>query len=272
MLSIAGCATAYLLDTLQPLLDAWTLHRSPATAQRASIVSAVVDGAVAVLFVLAVISFLTWTAKARANIAVLYQGPARRSSRGEDRIAIGVWFIPVTNLILPPLQIADLAVKSIGRSRPRCTRRNLAILVWVWWAGLMAALGAIVVGVVAGLDDTRELAGIRAAMLAGQAVEQPLALHLFGRQVALRLPSAALLVLAAALAVVMIAKITSAQYAKVARLRGAPPVPDSWALRAVADDRTVVLPAAALVGLLSDDEGERTTVLPVAALGGTIGA
>jgi hypothetical protein len=34
----------------------------------------------------------------------------------------------------------------------------------------------------------------------------------------------------------------------------------------------VVLPAGALVDLLSDEAGERTTVLPAVALGGTIEA
>jgi hypothetical protein len=143
------------------------------------------------------------------------------------------------------------------------------VLVWTWWAALLAASGALVVALVAGLANVGELAGIRAGLIAGLPVDQPLARHLLGRQVALRLPSAALLVLAAALAVLVVARITNAQYAKVARLRAAPAVPDEKTLHG---DLTVILPAAALVDLLSDDEGERTTVLPVVALGGTIGA
>lgn len=273
MLSIAGCAIAYLLDTLTPLLEAWALTRGPQSAQRAGGVAAVITGLLAVSLGLAAIAFLVWAGKARANLAVLYDGPVERSARRwtpqSDRLAVAAWFIPVTNLILPPLQIAELAVKSVGRSRPRSARRRIAVLVWAWWAAVLAAAGALVVAVAAGLANVRELAGIRASRLSGLPVDQALARHLLGRQVALRLPSAALLVLAAVLAVLVVARITNAQYAKVARLRMAPAVPDE---KAMAGDLTVILPATALVDLLSDGEGERTTVLPVAALGGTIGA
>lgn len=276
MLSIAGCATAYLLDTLTPLLEAWALARGPRATQRAGGVASVVTGALAVSLVLAAIAFLVWAGKARANLAVLYDGPVGRSARRwtpeSDRLAAAAWFVPVANLILPPLQIAELAVKSVGRSRPRSARRRLALLVWSWWTALLAAAGALVVAVAAGLDNVSELAGIRASRLSGRPVDEALAQYLLGRQVALRLPSAVLLVLAAVLAVLVVARITNAQYAKVARLRAAPAVHDEKVLRAAAGDLTVVLPAAALVGLLSDDEGARTTVLPVAALGGTIGA
>jgi len=161
-------------------------------------------------------------------------------------------------------------MKSVGRSRPWPARRRLATLVWAWWTVLLATLGALTFAVVAGLANVRELAEIRASMIAGLPVDRPLARHLLGREVELRLPSTALLVLAAVLGMLVIAKVTRAQYAKVDRLRMAPAVPPKKALHD--GDLTVVLPAAALVGLLSDDEGERTAVLPVAALGGTIGA
>jgi hypothetical protein len=273
MLSIAGCAIAYLLDTLSPLLEAWALTRGPRAAERASTAAALTTGALAVMVALAALAFLVWASKARANLAVLYDGPADRSARRwtpeSDRLAVAAWFIPVTNLILPPMQIAELAMKSVGRSRPRRARRRIAVLVWTWWTALLAAAGALVVAVAAGLTNVRELAGIRASLVTGLPVDQPLARHLLGRQVALRLPSAALLVLAAVLAVLVVARVTSAQYAKVARLRAAPAVPDE---KTFDGDLTVILPAAALVDLLSDDEGERTTVLPVVALGGTIGA
>lgn len=270
MLSIAGCAIAYLLDTLSPLLQAWALTHGPRAAERASTAAALTTGTLAVMLALAALAFLVWAGKARANLAVLYDGPAERSANPESgRLAVAAWFIPVTNLIVPPMQIAELAVRSVGRSRPRQARRRIATLVWTWWAVLLAAAGALVVAVVAGLANLRELAGIHASLIAGLPIDRPLAQHLLGRQVALRLPSAALLVLAAVLAVLVVARVTNAQYAKVARLRAAPAVP---AEKALAGDLTVILPAAALVDLLSDDEGERTTVLPVVALGGTIGA
>jgi hypothetical protein len=183
-----------------------------------------------------------------------------------------VWFIPVTNLVLPPIQIADLAVTSVGRSRGRGVRRRMAVLVWAWWAMLLAALFAAGLGLVAGGDNAQELAGIRSSMASGEPVEVPLAVGFFGHQVAQQLPAAALFVVAAVLAMLLVARVTNAQYAKVARLRGPAVAPTRSALRAVADDWTVVLPAGALVDLLSDEEGERTTVLPAVALGGTIRA
>src|SRR5262249_52456436 len=166
--------------------------------------------------------FVAGAGRARANVAVLYDGPADRSARRwspeSDRLAVAAWFIPVTNLIVPPMQIAALAVKSVGRSRPRTARRRISLLVWAWWTALLAAAVALAVAVGAGLPKVRELAGIHASLVPGQPVDQPLARHLLGREVALRLPSAALLVLAAALALLVVARITSAQYAKVARL------------------------------------------------------
>jgi hypothetical protein len=275
MLSIAGFAVAYLLDTLSPLLDAWALHRSTGAAQTVSIITAAGTGLVAVMFALAMISFLVWVAKARANVNALFRGTAQRP-RGLlgvlDRLAGAVWFIPVTNLVLPPLQIADLAAASVGRSRGTGARRRISILVWVWWTTLLTALCAAGLGLLAGADNAQELAGIRSAMATGEPVEVPLAVDLLGHQVAQRLPSASLFVVAAALALLLVARVTNAQYAKVARLRGPAMAPTRSALRAAADDWTVVLPAGALVDLLSDEAGERTTVLPAVALGGTIGA
>jgi hypothetical protein len=274
MLSIAGFAVVYLLDSLSPLLDAWAVRRSTAAAQTVSIVTAAGTGLVAVTFALAALSFLVWVAKARANVNVLFRGSERpRGLLGViDRFAAAVWFIPFTNLVLPPLQMADLAVGSVGRSRGGGARRRMALLVWAWWATLVAALCAAGLGLVAGSDHAQELAGIRSAMAAGEPVEVPLAVDLLCHQVVQRLPSASLFVVAAALALLLVARVTNAQYAKVARLRGPTMSPTRSALRAAADDWTVVLPAGALVDLLSDEEGERTTVLPAIALGGTIGA
>src|SRR5690242_21072857 len=119
MLSIAGCAIASLLDTFTPLLEAWAVANGPRAAQRVSVVSSAADGTLAVVFGLATIMFLVWVGRARAKLSVLYEGPAERSARREDRLGLVVWFVPVTNLILPAVQVADLAMKSVGRSRPR---------------------------------------------------------------------------------------------------------------------------------------------------------
>jgi hypothetical protein len=274
MLSIAGFAVAYLLDTLSPLLDAWAVRRSPGAAQDVSVVTALGTGLVAVTFALAALSFLVWAAKARANADVLFRGHSSPYERRSifDRMANAVWFIPVTNLILPPIQVADLAMSSVGKSRGKGARRRLGALVWVWWTMLIAALSTATLALIAGDSSAQELAEIRSAMVNGEPVEVPLAVDLFGQEVAQRLPSASLFVVAAALALLVVAKVTNAQYAKVARLRGRPSLQGRSALRAAADDWTVVLSAGALVDLLSDEHGERTTVLPAVALDGTIGA
>jgi hypothetical protein len=262
MAAIAACTLTYLWRAFEPLLDAWA-------ARHATGWVGVVDRAATVAFagtaVLATVLFLVWLTKARANVKVFRGG--RFTAR--DRFAVGVWLVPVTNLVLPLLQTTDLAVASAGRD-PKA-RRRMTTLVGLWWGAVMAAVLAYAGSVYLGSEYTQELNQLHDDVAAGRPVDVSLAADLFGGEVARRLPSVVLILLAAVLALVVVARITGAQYARVARLRGAPPVPRKTALRSTADDWTVVLPTTALADLATAD-GEVTAVVPLTALGGTISA
>jgi hypothetical protein len=262
MAAIAACTLAYLWRAFEPLLDAWAARRVVGWV-------GVVDRAAMVAFagtaVLATVLFLVWLTKARANVKVFRGG--RFTAR--DRFAVGVWLVPVTNLVLPLLQTTDLAVASAGRD-PKA-RRRMTTLVGLWWGAVMAALLAYAGSVYLGSGYTQELNQLHDGVAAGQPVDVSLAADLFGGEVARQLPAVVLILLAAVLALVVVARITGAQYARVARLRGAPPVPRKTALRSTADDWTVVLPTTALADLATAD-AEVTAVVPLTALGGTISA
>jgi hypothetical protein len=133
------------------------------------------------------------------------------------------------------------------------------VLVWLWWVALVSAVGAFTAGLVVWSASAQEAGELRTRVVAGQPFDAALAVGLFSRQVTLRLPSAVLFVVAAVLALLMIARVTNAQYARVAKLRGASQVPikNLWSGSA---DWTV------------DLDPERTAVVPSGALGGTIGA
>jgi hypothetical protein len=252
MCSIAGFALVFLLGAFSPLVEAWAVRdpgaRVPMLATRA------VGGLLIVGLGLAAMTWLVWSAKAAANVAVLVR---KRPAKAR-----------------PPVRMVRLAASSVGPDNPVRQRRTVR-LVWAWGAASLSAVLAFAAGWDAQRANAQELADIRAAMATGDRVDAPLARALFSRELVARLPAAVLVVAAAVLALLVIARVTNAQYTRVVSLtrrRRAHHVPDKPALRATADDWTVVLPAGALVALLSDDAGEHTTVLPAAALDGTIGA
>lgn len=257
MLSIAVFTVAYLLDTLAPLVDVWAVQRRDPRAEQLRTIAAggreVMLGALA----LAVLTFIVWEARARANVAVLARGRAVRPPTLAERLSIWLWFLPVTNLVLPPIRIAEAAASSVHRTR--ASRRRMRVLVWLWWVALVSAVGAFTAGLVVWSASAQEAGELRTRVVAGQPFDAALAVGLFSRQVTLRLPSAVLFVVAAVLALLMIARVTNAQYARVAKLRGASQVPikNLWSGSA---DWTV------------DLDPERTAVVPSGALGGTIGA
>ncbi|WP_327008269.1 hypothetical protein OHA72_14040 [Dactylosporangium sp. NBC_01737] len=214
MLTVAAAALTHLCVAFLPLLDIWAAHRP------GSDVGAVRLGAWAVLattVVTAWVVFTGWARRARSNL-----------------VAFGIR----TTSAMPLL---DVAVGSVGRAP--ALRRSMTVLTWLWWIGLLAALAAAALGVVAGLENLREIDDVRDRVAAGGAVDRALVSHLFGRQLLLRLPGAALGVVAAAFALVLIARVTSAQYGRVARIRGAAVTRATLgALRAGDEDWTVVLP------------------------------
>jgi hypothetical protein len=260
MAAIAACTLAYLWWTLEPLLDAWAAHREVAWVGRVDLAAEAAFGGTAGV---ATVLFLVWLTKARANVRVFRGG--RFTMR--DRLAAVVWLIPATNLVLPLMQVTDLAVASAGRDPG--ARRRMTTLVGLWWGANLATLLAYAGAVYEGRGYAIELHELHQGTARGKAVDAALAGDLFGGQVARALPSVVLILLAAVLALVVVARVTGAQYARVARLRGAQRVSGRTALRSTADDWTVVLPTAALAGLA---DGDLTAVVPLSALGGTISA
>ncbi|WP_426507928.1 hypothetical protein ACPPVO_56375 [Dactylosporangium sp. McL0621] len=108
-------------------------------------------------------------------------------------------------------------VDSVGRAPE--VRRRMTVFTWAFRGTLLAGAATLPVASLAGRETAAEMGGVRAQARAGQPVDDALAAHLFGRELVLYLPAAALFVLAAAFALLLIAHITSAQYGRVARLR-----------------------------------------------------
>ncbi|WP_433080550.1 hypothetical protein ACQP1P_43425 [Dactylosporangium sp. CA-052675] len=110
-------------------------------------------------------------------------------------------------------------VDSVGRAPE--LRRRVTILQWSCYGTASVALVWVWVAWLAGRETAAEIASVREQARAGHPVDDALAAHLFGRELILHLPPAALFVLAAGAALLLIANVTSAQYGRVARLRGA---------------------------------------------------
>jgi hypothetical protein len=248
---------AYLLDTLAPLVDVWAVQRRDPRAEQLRTIAAGGRQVMLAALGLAVLTFIVWEARTRANVAVLARGRAVRPPSLAERLSFWLWFLPVTNLLLPPVRIAEAAASSVHRNQ--VSRRRMRVLVWLWWVVLVSAVGALAAGLVVWSASAQEADQLRTRVVAGEPLDAALAVGLFSRQVTLRLPSAVLFVVAAVLALLMIARVTNAQYARVAKLRGASQV-HLKALWSGSADWTV------------DLDPERTAVVPSGALGGTIGA
>ncbi|WP_432831640.1 hypothetical protein [Dactylosporangium sp. CA-092794] len=195
MLGLAATALVYLVIAFVPLADLWAAHHP---GQRASAAAAAIRlsawAALALAGAVAAVATGGWAGRARANLEAF--GVRSR------RIAHG----------------------SVGRSP--ALRRRMTALVWLLRGSLLAGCAAALLGWLAGQDNAAEIGDVRAQAAAGRPVDGALAADLFGRQLVLRLPAAALFVIAAAVAVVLVARVTSAQYGRVARLRGAAEAPD----------------------------------------------
>src|SRR4051812_34981457 len=72
--------------------------------------------------------WMIWMYRAAAN-AEMFSLARQRFGKG---FAIGGWFIPFANLVIPGLQMADIWRGSPGPDAPGTPRRSTA-LVWWWW-------------------------------------------------------------------------------------------------------------------------------------------
>ncbi|WP_238015595.1 hypothetical protein KZZ52_55530 [Dactylosporangium sp. AC04546] len=190
MLAVAAAALANLALAFAPLADIWAAHRPGAEPSAlAGTVRIVIALALAASLTAAAVAAWGWHARARANLVAF--------GVSDRRVITG----------------------SVGRV-PRL-RRSMVVLTWVFRGLVLAGAVATVLGVLSGLDNAGEIGHVRHLAAAGEPVDRALVAGLFGRQLVLRLPGAALLVGAAGAAVLLIARTTSAQYGRIARLRTA---------------------------------------------------
>src|SRR3954471_7368409 len=118
-------------------------------------------------------------------------------SRWPGSLAAAAYFLPVGNLVLPPLITAAVAGPA---------RRNRT-LVWAWWGTWLGALLALAAGTV--LSASPELAGMISAVGDGRTVDVGRATGLLGLQIAGRLPGATLCVAAAVLGMLVVHVVTA---------------------------------------------------------------
>lgn len=103
------------LRRMLSLADATALHDAagPSTAASAALL---VSG----------VLFMLWLGRARRHLAEFDGRPIYSPGW-----TVGAWLIPIANLIMPGLVVADVARWSTA---DETVRRQLRRLVWVWWA------------------------------------------------------------------------------------------------------------------------------------------
>jgi hypothetical protein len=110
--------------------------------------------------------FLAWLHRAHANAIAL--GATRL--RVSPRWAVGVFLVPVVNLVWPLLVVRDLW----NASDPAAGAPEFRLSAWVgWWWALFVAASLLDPGIARLLQDPRSLAvgGSTALLLAGQVLE-----------------------------------------------------------------------------------------------------
>ncbi|MET0421530.1 MAG: DUF4328 domain-containing protein, partial [Acidimicrobiia bacterium] len=127
---------------------------------RSAVVAAVV--VFLVIVAIAAVLFVIWQWRVAENALVL----ARLHPRFEPGWAIGAWFIPAANCVLPILMLQDLWRASSPTTSPGTDwrdRRGSALLGW-WWAVLL--IGSFT-GVVGALNDSPGLTEMQSNADAG---------------------------------------------------------------------------------------------------------
>jgi uncharacterized protein DUF4328 len=258
MVTIAVTALALLLYAFLPLADLWAVRAASSSGERGPAVLALVArlgvGATILLAgAAAAVCFLVWLYRAYANLAA-FPGGRPRFPAG---LAVGAWFIPVANCVLPGMIVAELCRRSVRVGDARAARRGAA-LAWLWWLGCLAAVVALVCG--GGLAGSPAISQLRSAAAHGDSVDLPEATALLGDQVASRLPAAVLCLAAAVLALLVLHRVTMGQYGLVDDLRAAladEPVPALAAAPPASVDPSVTLaaPPQAPPGMPGDPAG-----------------
>lgn len=192
-LVLPGQITVWLLAgarTYRDLLDASALD---------GWLSLALGAAALLCWLVAGIWFFRWLTAARANIERI-PGVTPRYRR--DWV-VPAWFLPVANLVLPALVVAEVARAS--------GVRRAGLLVWSWWAAFLAWLAILVVPAVG--SGARARQGV-AFFVIGDQVDPELRAQFIAThrpQYDVVLPALAVLAVAAVLAIVMIRSVTAAQ-------------------------------------------------------------
>jgi hypothetical protein len=109
-----------------------------------SIAAIVLGGVEAVLWLL-------WQYRAHANLASLALGKLRF----RPLLAVGTWFVPVANLVLPLVAMRELWRASDPFPEGLYRRKRWTNpLLWIWWAGFLAGLAFVARGLLLGLGAT----------------------------------------------------------------------------------------------------------------------
>ncbi len=226
--SLAGWATAAtigvatyallgMVDAFVPLVGVWAAREASSSGASApATMFMLLQDAISVAQVgcslAAGVCFLVWLYRARANLGAFYDAHPRLPLG----LAVGSWFLPVANLVLPGMVVADAARESVPPGDPR-RRRRLVALVWSWWTVYVVATVAAFAGSFAGSTSEREL--LESRLRAGESVDVGRARELFGELVVARLPGALLWLAAAVLVIMIMHRIAAAQYDRVDALR-----------------------------------------------------
>src|SRR6266508_111508 len=231
--SLAGWATAAtigvatyallgMVDAFVPLVGVWAAREASSSGASApATMFMLLQDAISVAPVgcslAAGVCFLVWLYRARANLGAFYDAHHRLPLG----LAVGSWFLPVANLVLPGMVVADAARESVPPGDPR-RRRRLVALVWSWWTVYVVATVAAFAGSFAGSTSEREL--LESRLRAGESVDVGRARELYGQLVVARLPGALLWLAAAVLVILVVHRINAAQYDRIDGFRQPRPV------------------------------------------------
>ncbi|MDI2124913.1 DUF4328 domain-containing protein [Yinghuangia seranimata] len=109
-------------------------------------------GVTALVGIPTVVLFMIWFFRARSNVEA-WVGPRPQMTRGW---AIGGWFIPLANLVIPQIVANDVWNGSDPQARPDARSSNKGLL-WAWWLTLCGSYVIFVIGIAQekSADDVR---------------------------------------------------------------------------------------------------------------------
>jgi len=211
MAAIAVAAVMLLLSVFLPLVEVWAVHRvaqsggtGPGTV--VTLADVVVGGGFFVALLVAGVALLIWLYRAYTNLSTF--GDVR--PKFPAPLAVVGWLIPVVQIVVPWLVLADLARCSAPPAR-LAAARPIRVLVAFWgityglaWIAFVAGLGIS--------GDSSELVDISKTVSDGTTVDLGYAGQLLTQEIVRMLPGAVLLVIAAALGLLVIHRITMLQY------------------------------------------------------------